>query len=182
MPWIVLWLVGSGDESTTQKCNFVCTVGFHYCAGDKIEKNEMGGACSAVGEGRGVYRVLVGKPVGKRPLGRPRRRWEYNIKMDLQELGYGERPPIWRVAVNILNKQSLTVDKVWSSSLGVGRGANNSSPWKCIFVTKCSQTKPRTWAGAGCEWGNEPSGSIKCGNFLTSCKPVSFSRRTLQME
>jgi hypothetical protein len=38
-------------------------------------------------EGRGVYRVLVGKPEGRRPLGRPRRRWEDNIKMDLQEMG-----------------------------------------------------------------------------------------------
>ena len=46
----------------------------------------MGGACSAYGERRGVYRVLVGKPEGKRPLGRPRRRWEDNIKMDLQEM------------------------------------------------------------------------------------------------
>jgi hypothetical protein len=40
-------------------------------------------------EGRGVYRVLVGKPEGKRPLGRPRRRWEDNIRMDLQEVGCG---------------------------------------------------------------------------------------------
>ena len=40
-------------------------------------------------EGRGVHRVLVGKPEGKRPLGRPRRRWEDNIKMDLQEVGGG---------------------------------------------------------------------------------------------
>ena len=39
------------------------------------------------GRGRGVHRVLVGKPEGKRPLGRPRRRWEDNIKMDLQEVG-----------------------------------------------------------------------------------------------
>jgi hypothetical protein len=39
------------------------------------------------GEGRGVYRVLVGRPEGKRPLGRPRRRWENNIKMDLRETG-----------------------------------------------------------------------------------------------
>ena len=38
---------------------------------------------------RGLYRVLVGKPEGRRPLGRPRRRWEYNIKMDLQEVGSG---------------------------------------------------------------------------------------------
>ena len=41
-----------------------------------------------MGEGRGVHRVLVGKPEGKRQLGRPRRRWE-NIKMDLQEVGGG---------------------------------------------------------------------------------------------
>jgi len=42
-----------------------------------------------MGEGRGVYRVLVEKLKGKRPLGRPRRRWEDNIKMDLQEVGCG---------------------------------------------------------------------------------------------
>ena len=42
-----------------------------------------------MGERRGVYRVLVGKPEGKRPLGRPRCRWEDNIKMDLQEVGCG---------------------------------------------------------------------------------------------
>ena len=42
-----------------------------------------------MGERRGVYRVLVGKPEGKRSLGRPRRRWEDNIKMDLQEVGWG---------------------------------------------------------------------------------------------
>ena len=40
-------------------------------------------------EGRGVHRVLVGKPEGKRPLGRPRRRWEDNIKMELKEMGGG---------------------------------------------------------------------------------------------
>ena len=40
-----------------------------------------------MGEGRGVHRVLVGKPEGKRPLARPRRRWEDNIKMDLKEVG-----------------------------------------------------------------------------------------------
>ena len=42
-----------------------------------------------MGEGRGMHRFLVGKPEGKRPLGRPRRRWEDNIKMDLQEVGGG---------------------------------------------------------------------------------------------
>ena len=47
------------------------------------------GLVARMGERRGVYRVLVGKPEGKRPLGRPRRRWEDNIKMDLQEVGCG---------------------------------------------------------------------------------------------
>ena len=42
-----------------------------------------------MGKGRGVHRVLVGKPEGKRPLGRPRRRWEDNIKMDLREVRGG---------------------------------------------------------------------------------------------
>ena len=40
-----------------------------------------------MGEGRDMYRVLVGKPEGKRPLGRPKRRWEDNVKTDLQEVG-----------------------------------------------------------------------------------------------
>jgi len=48
----------------------------------------MGGACSAYGgKKRHIYRFLVGNPVGEGPLGRPRRRWEDNIKMDLQEVG-----------------------------------------------------------------------------------------------
>jgi len=49
----------------------------------------MGGACSIYGERRGVDRVLVGKPEGKRPLGRPTYRWKNNIKMDLQKVGCG---------------------------------------------------------------------------------------------
>jgi hypothetical protein len=53
--------------------------------GDYIGKNGMGGACSTYGEGRGVYRFLVGKPEGKRPLGRPRHRRENNIKMDFRK-------------------------------------------------------------------------------------------------
>jgi hypothetical protein len=44
-----------------------------------------------VGEGRGVYTILVGNPEGNRSLGRPRRRWEDNIEMDLQEVGCGVR-------------------------------------------------------------------------------------------
>jgi hypothetical protein len=72
-----------------------------------------------MGEGRVVYRVLVGKPEGKRPLGRPRCRWEDNVRMDLQEVGCGCEDWI---------------------GLAQDRGA--------------------------CECGEEPSGSIKRGEFL----------------
>jgi hypothetical protein len=83
-----------------------------YCSGDKIEKNEMGGACSAHGGSRGVYRVLVGKPEGKRPLGRPRSRWEDNVKIDLPEVGCVHMDWIelaqdrdrWRALVNAVMK------------------------------------------------------------------------------
>ena len=47
------------------------------------------GHVARMGEKRGIYRILVGKPEGKRPLGRPRRKWEDNIKLDLQEVGCG---------------------------------------------------------------------------------------------
>jgi len=67
-----------------------------------------------MGKRRGVYRVLVNKPEGKRPLGRPRHRWEDNIKMDLQEVGCGGTDWIelaqdrygWRALVNaVMNFQ-----------------------------------------------------------------------------
>jgi hypothetical protein len=61
-----------------------------------------------MGEGRNVHRVLVGKPKGKRLLGRPRRRWEIGIKMDLEETGWkgvewiylGQERDWWRAVVN----------------------------------------------------------------------------------
>ena len=65
-----------------------------------------------MGERRGVYRVLVGKPEGKRPLGRPRLGWEDNIKMDLQEVGCGgiewielaqERDSWWALVNAVMN-------------------------------------------------------------------------------
>ena len=71
-----------------------------------------------MGEGRGVYRVLVGKPDGKRPLRRPRRRWEDNIKKDLQEVGGGcgdwmelaQDRDCWRALVGTL--RNLRVPKM----------------------------------------------------------------------
>ena len=66
------------------------------------------GRVARMEEGRGLHRILVGKPEGKRPLGRPRRRWKENIKMDLQEVGSGGMDWIelaqdryrWRTFVN----------------------------------------------------------------------------------
>ena len=56
----------------------------------KFRRLRWAGHAARMGEGRGAYRVLVGKPEGKRPLGRPRRRWEDNIRADLKEVGCGE--------------------------------------------------------------------------------------------
>jgi hypothetical protein len=53
----------------------------------KLRKMKWAGHVAHMGKGRGVYRVLVGRPKGKRPLERPRHRWEDNIKMDLRETG-----------------------------------------------------------------------------------------------
>jgi hypothetical protein len=73
-----------------------------------------------MGEGRNVYRDLMGKPEGKRPLGRPRRRWENGIKMDLKEIGWGGVEWIqlaqgrdrWRAVVNAV--MNLRVLEPWS--------------------------------------------------------------------
>jgi len=55
----------------------------------KLSRMRWAGHVAHMGERRGMYRVLVGKSDGKRPLGRPRHRWEDNIKMDLKEVGFG---------------------------------------------------------------------------------------------
>jgi len=76
------------------------------------------GHVARIGDGRGVYRVLMGKPGGKRPMGRPVYRWEDNIQMDLQEVGCGGRDWIelaqdrdrWRAIVNAV--MNLRVHKM----------------------------------------------------------------------
>jgi hypothetical protein len=76
----------------------------------------MGGACSTNGEKRNAYRILVGKPEVKIPLGRPRCRWGDNIKMDLREVGWGvmdwmdlaQDRDHWRALVNtVMNLRVL---------------------------------------------------------------------------
>jgi hypothetical protein len=68
------------------------------------------GHAARIGERRNAYKILVGKPEGKRPLGRPRRRWVDNIKIDLREVGWDGRDWIdlaqdrdrWRAHVNVV--------------------------------------------------------------------------------
>jgi hypothetical protein len=73
----------------------------------KQRRMRWAGHVARVGEKRGAYSILVGRSEGRRPLGRPRRRWEDNIKMDLQEVGWGmdwaelaQDRDRWRVLVN----------------------------------------------------------------------------------
>ena len=94
------------------------------------------GNVARIGEERGVYRVLLGKPEGRRPMGRPRRRWVNNIRMDLQEVGCGYTD--------------------WIGS------AQDRDRWRTLVSAVMNLRIP---------WN--------AGNFLTSCKPVSFPRRTL---
>jgi hypothetical protein len=85
----------------------------------KARRMRWAGHVARIGEVRGVYNILIGKPEGRRPLGRCRHRWEDNIKMDLGDIGFGD------------------VDWIHLAQV-VG----------------------------SCEHGDEPSGSIKCGEFL----------------
>src|SRR5215469_17456911 len=82
----------------------------------KSRRMRWAGHVARIGEGRDVHRVLVGKPEGKTPLGRPRRRWEDNIKMDLEEVGgrgdcmeLAQNRDRWRALVNtVMNFRGST--------------------------------------------------------------------------
>jgi len=102
----------------------------------KSRRMRWAGYVARMGEEMGVYRVLLGKPEGKRPLGKPRRRWVDNIRMALQEVGRG-----------------------YMDWIGL---AQDRDRWRTLVSAVMSLRVPRN-----------------AGNFLTSCKPVSFSRRIL---
>jgi hypothetical protein len=85
----------------------------------KSRRMRWEGHIARMGEKRNAYRLWVGKPEGKRPLGRPRHRWVYNIKIDILEIGLS-----------------------------------------CVDWIGLAQDRDK-W-GSSCEYGNEPSGSIKC--------------------
>ncbi|KAJ4444170.1 hypothetical protein ANN_05960 [Periplaneta americana] len=89
----------------------------------KSRRLKWAGYVARMGESRNAYRVLVGRPEGKRPLGRPRRRWEDNIKMDLREMGYDDRD--W---INLAQDRDL-----WRAYV---RAAMNFEFLKSHFVSK----------------------------------------------
>ena len=102
----------------------------------KSRRMRWAGHVARMDEEKGVYRVLVGKPEGRRPLGRPRRRWVDNIRMDVQEVGC-----------------------VYMDWIGL---AQDRDRWRTLVSAVMNFRVP---------WN--------AGSFLTSCRPVSFSRRTL---
>ena len=102
----------------------------------KSGRMRWAGHVAHMGEERGAYRVLVGKPEGERPLGRPRHRWVDNIRTDIQEVGCG-----------------------YMDWIGL---AQDRDRWRTLVSAVMNLRVP---------WN--------AGNSLTSCKPVSFSRRSL---
>jgi len=102
----------------------------------KSRRMRWAGHVARMGEERGLYRVLVGKPEERRPLGRLRCKWMDNIRMDLQEVGCG-----YMDLIGLAQDR----DRCWKLVIAV---MNLRVPWNA-------------------------------GKFLDSCKPVSFSRRTL---
>jgi hypothetical protein len=78
----------------------------------KSRRMRWAGHVARMGEDRGVYRVLVGKPELKRPLGRPRHRWENNIKVDLQEVGGGGCRGGWMEVAQVRDKWPALVGTV----------------------------------------------------------------------
>jgi hypothetical protein len=79
---------------------------------NKARRMRWAGHVARMGEVRGVCNILVGRPEGRRPLGRPRRRWEDNIKMDLEEIGFGgvdwihlaqDRDRWWALVKTVMN-------------------------------------------------------------------------------
>ena len=89
-------ICGPKRDGVTRECRKLHNEEFNdrYCSPNivrviKSRRMRWAGHVARMEEGRGVHKVLVGKPEGQRPLGRPRLRWEDNIKMDLREVGGG---------------------------------------------------------------------------------------------
>jgi len=124
------------------------------------------GHVACMGEGRGVHRVLVGKPEGKRPLGRPRHRWEDNIKMDLQEVGGGFGD--WMELAQDRDRWRALVGTVMNLRVPKMRGIS----WLAAEPASFSR---RTLLHGVSKWGDECSTVRPCDMLWTHCTVVHSS-------
>ncbi|KAJ4440235.1 hypothetical protein ANN_08374 [Periplaneta americana] len=96
----------------------------------KSRRLKWAGHVARMGESRNAYRVLVGRPEGKRPLGRPRRRWEDNIKMDLREVGYDDRD--W---INLAQNRDR-----WWAYVRAAMNLRDEEAYVCIYSHRYADT------------------------------------------
>ncbi|KAJ4439154.1 hypothetical protein ANN_15111 [Periplaneta americana] len=136
----------------------------------KSRRLRWAGHVARMGASRTAYRVLVGRPEGKRPLGRPRRRWEDNIKMDLREVGYDDRD--W---INLANG-GLIFDAYLASEQDEDDNESEMSP-------RSSAESYPAFALNG--WGKTPEKKSQPGTWFRErhCDDTPFAgQRQIQME
>ncbi|KAJ4446810.1 hypothetical protein ANN_13508 [Periplaneta americana] len=119
----------------------------------KSRRLRWAGHVARMGESRNAYRVLVGRPEGKRPLGRPRRRWEDNIKVDLREVGYDGRDWInlaqdrdqWRTYVRAaMNLRCVELEHVRRQYLPPSMLSQNRSSLACLNLMRNREWEQKT--------------------------------------
>ncbi|KAJ4446515.1 hypothetical protein ANN_13211 [Periplaneta americana] len=113
----------------------------------KSRRLRWAGHVARMGESRNAYRVLVGRPEGKRPLGRPRRRWEDNIKMDLREVGYDDRDWINLAQDRDRWRAYHSPNSGWRCKEGVVPAMRRFPCSKCGYSTILGWLAGFTWAG-----------------------------------
>ncbi|KAJ4443106.1 hypothetical protein ANN_04756 [Periplaneta americana] len=121
-------IFGAKKDKVTGECTKLHNAELHalYSSPDiirniKSRRLRSAGHVARMGESRNAYRVLVGRPEGQRPLGRPRLRWKDNIKMDLSEVGYDDRDWInlaqdrdrWRAYVRVGNEPACSLKAIF---------------------------------------------------------------------
>ena len=120
-----------------------CVLLTKYYSCDQIKKNEMGEHVARMGARTGAYRLLVGKPEGMRPLGRPRRRWLDCVENDLQEVGWGtmdwvdlaEDGGSWRAVVSaVMNHRVALSVGYFLTSWELVSFKKDSAPWSYVYI------------------------------------------------
>ncbi|KAJ4438750.1 hypothetical protein ANN_14701 [Periplaneta americana] len=158
----------------------------------KSRRLRWAGHVARMGESRDAYRVLVGRPEGKRPLGRPRRRWEDNIKMDLREVGYDDRDWInlaqdrdqWRAYVRAA--MNLRIDSVGPKiNLYVDSSPNSAytvesrQPSHSIECAPCIMAVDLIYVNINVEHGGRPQRKNTKGEGFDPVLWIEFRRSLL---